>query len=224
MTARDFHNNFDIEVDKTKDFEFPYILAEQKDYWLNKAQDQFIEDRAYPNDKRQLGFEQDQQRIDDLSWIVKTASLSPTPTATGYTLALPADYLHLVRHSCTTTGGDTCGTHIVGGIQTTHEFINQMLKDPFWTPSADEPLYYIQGKNIVYETKGNYTLSNVTITYIKVPVSIRLGTEYIIPTTDVDCELSSHVHSDILNMAVSMVLENFESPRYQTNLNELNKN
>lgn len=223
MTIREFHNNFDIEVDKTKDFEFPYILPEQKDYWLNKAQQQYIEDRAYPKDKRKPGFEQDQKRIDDLSWIVKPASLTVVTIPEGYKCALPADYYHLVRHTCVTSSSTSCGNKSVGGQQTTHEFINQMLKDPFWTPDVEEPLYYIQGKDIIYETKGNYILNSSKINYIKIPNEMRLGTDYIVPTTNVECELNPTTHNDILNIAVSMVLENFESQRYQTNLNEVNK-
>lgn len=223
MTIQDFHNNFDIEVDKTIDYEYPYILAEQKDYWLNKAQDRVINDVAYPKTKI-AGFEQDQQKTDELRSIVKRSTLlTPILSGTIYSVTLPNDYRYLVRHQCTTNGLGSCGTKIVGGIQTNHEYINQMLKDPFWTPTDDYPLYYFLGNTITYETKGNYILINTIIDYIKEVVQMRYGTQYINPTTDIQCEIGEILHQRILDTAVSMFLENIESQRYQSNLNELNK-
>lgn len=223
MTIQEFHNNIDIELDKTLDFEYPYILAEQKDYWLNKAQHRFIREKLYPQNPNLKGFEETQQKIDELRILIKeTVELTPATTETKYTIDLPNDYLYLVRHRCKTTDS-ICGTKKVGGILTKQEFLNQMLKNPFWKPSAEEPLYYFIGDTIVYESLGNYVLVSTNLTYIKTPVKIQYGSEYIIPTTDVNCELSDDVHQDILNMTVSMLLENIESQRYQTNLNELTK-
>lgn len=225
MTIQEFHINFDIELDKTQDFEYPAFIAEQKDYWLNKAQERVIEEIAYPKDSRELGFEQDQERVDQLRNLVKKSPLLiPSLNGDIYTVTLPTDYRHLVRHQCTATEvGSTCGSKTVGGEQVRHEYINQMLKDPFWWPTAEEPLYYFEGNNIVYETKGNYILNNVRLDYIKNARRMQLGSQYQVPTADIECELNPIVHERILDTAISMVLENIESQRYQTNLNELSK-
>ena len=37
------------------------------------------------------------------------------------------------------------------------------------------------------------------------------------------CDLPSHTHNEIITLATSMVLENIEQPRYQTQMNELSK-
>lgn len=223
MTIQEFHNNIDIELDKTLDFEYPYILPEQKDYWLNKAQDRFIKDKLYPQDTNKKGFEESQQRIDQLRTLIKeSAELTPVSALTKYTINLPNDYLYLVRHRCTTTDS-TCGTKQVGGILAKQEYINEMLINPFWKPSAEEPLYYFLNNNIIYESLGNYILNNSLLTYIKTPLKITYGTQYSIPVTDIECELPVHTHQDLLNITVSMLLENIESQRYQTNLNELTK-
>lgn len=223
MTIQDFHNNFNIEVDKTLDFEYPYMLPEQIDYWLNKAQARFIKERLYPKDPNMKGFEETQKRIEDLRTIVKTSeALTPVTSGANYIITLPNDYLYLVRHRCTTVG--TCGTKSVGGLLTIQEFINQMLKDPFWKPTADEPIYYFIGDSIVYETLGDFIISETTLTYVKEPLELRLGSQYINPTTDVNCELPEQSHQEILDIAVSMALENIESQRYQSNLNELRNN
>jgi len=223
MTIQDFHNNFNIEVDKTLDFEYPYMLPEQIDYWLNKAQDRFIKERLYPKDPRAKGFEETQKRIEDLRTIVKpSGAITPVTSGTNYVTTLPNDYLYLVRHRCTTSS--TCGVKNVGGILTKEEFLNQMIKDPFWKPTAEEPLYYFIGNTIVYETLGNFLITQTNITYVKDPLRLQLGSQYTTVTSDVGCELPEQSHQEILDIAVSMVLENIESQRYQTNLNELKNN
>ena len=55
MTIQEFHINFDIELDKTLDFEYPYIQPEQKDYWLNKAQDVVVKLKYDPQNPQNKG-------------------------------------------------------------------------------------------------------------------------------------------------------------------------
>lgn len=224
MTVQEFHINFGLELDKTADFEYAYMSPEQIDYWLNKAQERFIKQRAYPLDRNKPGFEQTQKRIDDLrDIVVKSGQISPSINGTIYSIFIPGNYKYLVRHQCLTSDSSSCGNKNVGGVQAEEEFMNQMLKDPFWWPTAEEPLYYFNGDYIVYETKGNYSLLNTVLTYIKEPAKITLGSQYSTPIADVQCELGKSTHQEILDIAISMVLENIESQRYQTNLNELTK-
>jgi hypothetical protein len=98
-----------------------------------------------------------------------------------------------------------------------------LLRDPFWKPISEEPLFYLQGNDVIYEQVVGFTIISTTLNYIKKPIQIRLGTEYVTIDTDVTSELDEATHSEILDIAVAMVLENIESQRYQTNLNELNK-
>lgn len=224
MTIQEFHIGFDLEIDKTLDFELPYMSPEQKDYWLNKAQNRFISQRTFGTNPLGKAFEENEKRIDDLRTIVTR----PTPisavlsTTNVYTVSLPNDYQYLLRHQCTITS-TKYGTKTLKGIQTKQDEIDMYIEDPFWGPSPLEPLYYLLGNNLVYETVGLFTVSNATITYIRIPVRIQYGTQYINPTTDINCELPVHTHQEILDIAISMVLENIESQRYQTNLNELTK-
>jgi hypothetical protein len=223
MTIQEFHNNIDIELDKTLDFEYPYILPEQKDYWLNKAQSRIIKQRMYPKDPRLKGFEDTQKRIEDLRSLIKDSEeLTPTTSGTKYLITLPNDYLYLVRHRCKTIDS-ICGLKTVKGVLAKQENLDSMFDDPFWKPIADEPLYYFLGNKLVYETEGNFTLSKAMLTYIKIPTQMRLGSQYSTVTTDIQCELTEQIHHEILDLTIAMLLENIESQRYQTNLNELTK-
>lgn len=223
MTVGEFHIAFDIELDKTLDFEYPYISPEQKDYWLSKAQDRFVKSRAFGNNSKQQGFEESEKRIDDIRTIVvRSPQLSSNISGNTFEVTLPDDYLYLFRHQCTTVSSKY-GTQLVSGKQVTQDGINNKLKDPFWTPLPDEPLYYIIGNSIVYETKGGFTIPSSNITYIRIYNPIQHGSIYLDVLPDLECELPIHTHSEILDIAISMILENIESQRYQTNLNELTK-
>lgn len=224
MTIQEFHIGFDIELDKTLDFEYPYISPEKKDYWLNKAQERFIKSRAFGNNLFRTSFEESEKRIDDLRIIVKTSSpINTTNIGNNFFTALPEDYLYLFRHRCNIIKTDCETPQLVAGIQATNDEINILLKDPFWEPIPDEPLFYIEGSSLVYETEGNFTVQSSILTYIRKYAQMQYGSQYISPIADVDCELADHTHHEILDIAIAMVLENIESPRYQTNLNELTK-
>ncbi len=223
MTVQEFHIAFDIELDKTLDFDYPYITPEQKDYWLNKGQDRFIKQRAFGNNLTKRSFEENEKRIDDLRTIVKPSiPLTATHVGTEYSITLPNDYLFLFRHRVK-TNSSKYGDQIVSGIQTKQDQINIFLIDPFWQPIPIEPLYYVLGNSIIYETQGAFTVTESYITYIKKYARIQYGTIYSSPITDIQCELPIHTHQEILDITISMMLENIESQRYQTNLNELTK-
>lgn len=224
MTIQEIHIAFDQEVDKSQDFECPSFQPEQKDYWLNKAQLEVVRDLAYPINPQIPGFENGQNRIDELKDIVKSSgNLTPTLADTIYKITLPNDYFHLVRHRCKTKDINCEDTiREVGGVQTKQDQINLQLRDPFNKPSALEPLYYILENSIVYETLGEYELQNTNITYISMPSKMRYGEVYTNTTTNVECDFKNEdMQHKIIDKAVSMVLENIESQRYQTNLNEL---
>lgn len=224
MTIQEFHIAFDLEIDKTLDFELPYMSPEQKDYWLNKAQDRFIKSRIFGTNILGKAFEESEKRVDDLRTIVTRPSpiTSTVSTSDVYVTSLPDDYQYLLRHQCTVLS-DKYGSKILKGIQTKQDQIDMYIEDPFWGPAPEEPLYYLLGNNIVYETLGLFTIESSTITYIRIPAVIQYGGQYLNPIEDIDCELPVHTHHEIVDIAVAMVLENIESQRYQTNLNELTK-
>lgn len=224
MTVQEFHNNFNIEIDKTLDFELPYMLPEKVDYWLNKAQERFVKSRAFGNNYFKTGFEQSEKRMDDLRTIlVQSSPISPSNSGNIFISNLPDDYMYLMRHQCHTTYSECTTPMLVPGIQCTQDEMNILLRDPFWSPIPYDPLFYIMGDSIVYETEGDFDVVDTIVIYLRKFAKIQYGTQYVDPTSDVDCELAEHTHQEILDMAVEMVLENIESQRYQSNLNEQTK-
>lgn len=222
MTPLEIHIAIRNELDKTQDFQYPDFQPEEIDYWANKALELWVDETAYPMTEGILPFEYNQKRIDELRELVTPYEANSTSNLTEFVIELPNDYRHLVRHECITTKGQT--SKLVSGIITKQDYINLQKKDPFWKPISDEPLYYIRGNNIIYETDGNFEVDSAKLTYIKNPIHMQLGSEYTNPTIDISWEITSpYVLHQLINKAVVMILENIESPRYQSNLNEYNK-
>ena len=67
MDITEMHLNIDLELNKLNSNLYEIILPQEKDYFLNRAQERFIKQRygAFSNSKKQ-GFEMSQKRIDDL--------------------------------------------------------------------------------------------------------------------------------------------------------------
>lgn len=210
------------ELDKTQDFQYADFQPEQIDYWINKAYELWIDETAYPMAQQKLPFEYNQKRIDELRELVKSDEGTATQNLSEFVIKLPNDYRHLVRHECVTKLNDI--TKTVPGVQTKLDYINLQKKDPFWIPTNNNPLFYITGDSIVYETKGDFDVVSNKIQYIKNPIHLKLGSEYTDPEEDVYWEITNQFAIyQIINRCVQMMLENIESPRYQTNLNEYNK-
>lgn len=236
MNILEMHIAVRLELDKTQDFELPIFQPEQIDYWLNKSFEIYIEETAYPKMQGKPSFEETQQVIDELREVVKPGTpivptLSDTDNRESFVSKLPSDYKHLVRHTCKTSNHITnekgeldIKEQTVSGIITTQDKLNIQLKDPFWTIVPSEPLYFITGDSIVYPTLGKFNIEETYLTYIMKTPKMKLGSQYSTISTDVDCAITiEYVQHKIINNAVNMILENIESQRYQTNLNELNK-
>lgn len=226
MTIQEIHQAVDVELDKSLTFENPYIQPEIKDYWLNKAQIEVVNFYAYPPVPQLKGFEHGERRIDELREITVTSpSITPTKVGTVFEINLPNDYFHLVRHRCTVSSLSGLKTLEVGGIQTKQDILNVWNKNPFWSPILEEPLFYILGDKIFYETLNEFNVVSTKITYIKMPQKMQYGTAYSNPTVDIQCEFTTEdMQHKIIDKAVTMMLENFESQRYSTKLNEFNNN
>lgn len=223
MSPLEIHIAIRNELDKTQDFQYPDFQPEQIDYWANKAYELWIDDTAYPmSTQEKLPFEYNQKRIDELRELVKLYETNTIQNLTEFVIELPNDYRHLVRHECIVNKEQT--SKLVSGIITKQDNINLQKKNPFWKPILDEPLYYIRGNQIIYETDGSFEVNNTKLTYIKNPIHMQLGSEYTNPSEDISWEITNNYSIyQIINRTIQMMLENIESPRSQTNLNEYNK-
>jgi len=95
--------------------------------------------------------------------------------------------------------------------------IYTLLQDPFNTTTYEKPLMTVRGSNLDIFTSDIFIIDEVKLTYIKKPAEISLSLR-------VSCELPDHTHREIVDMAVSSILETISDPRYKTYENEVGKN
>src|SRR5690606_11834739 len=115
----------------------------------------------------------------------------PTKVGSVYEIDLPNDYFHLVRHRCNVSNLTQTKTLEVGGIQTQQDTLNVWNQNPFWEPILEEPLFYILGNKLYYETRDNFIVNSTKLTYLRFPNKMQLGTAYSNPIVDIECEFTT---------------------------------
>jgi hypothetical protein len=66
-TIQEMHLQIDLELNKLNSNLYDIVLSQEKDYFLNKAQERFIKQRySAKSNSKGVGFEMSQKRIDDL--------------------------------------------------------------------------------------------------------------------------------------------------------------
>lgn len=118
MTITEMHLNIDLELNKLNSNLYDIILPQEKDYFLNRAQERFIKQRYSPksNNKKE-GFEMSQKRIDDLKALLvpnyydKCYKLNATDFDYNDKLRfyMPEDYMFLTSNRSKITY-NPCGT------------------------------------------------------------------------------------------------------------------
>ena len=208
MTFGEIHTLVDVLLDK---HEAPWFNANEKDTFLNLAQMEFVK-------RRYREFELTEKRGEDLASIVRIHSVT---VAVG-TINLDAitNFLFILGLSGNfdiTCGSSTVSKEIaISKVQI--DDLYKILEDPFNKPTDSNPLYVVRSdgtsKNVVIYSDNNPT--SMEMHYLKKPLDID-GEDN--PTNSP--ELSEHTHTEIAKTAVRMMLENIESPRYTTTINEV---
>ncbi|MHA1198095.1 MAG: hypothetical protein ACTSQF_01875 [Candidatus Heimdallarchaeaceae archaeon] len=223
MDIATMHIGFKLEVDKgaPASLQLPAFEPEEIDYWLNRSIRKIVKTRTKE-------FEKNQKRIDDLKELIVEVELTPT-VGTVKPNSFIADISGLTDPLWFTLGEEVDIEYIkLGDISTTTErqgvteaTVNNYrakIDDPY----SEHHLHYENAKPIrlVYQetveliTDGDYDVTSYYLRYLRKPVEVSLsGT--------IDCDLSEHIHDEIVIMAASIALENIEQPRYQTHMNEV---
>jgi hypothetical protein len=229
MDIDQMHLAFRLQLDKSGALELPAFEPEEIDFWLNTAIVRFVKTRFTGTDKN-LSFEEHLKRTEDLKTLVVEETIVPADgTIKPNSYIADLDDLseekwfilgEEVDISRTILGASTPTIKRQGITQCTVDTYRSHIDDPY----SEHILHYEEAKplRLVYQntieliTDGNYTIPFYYIRYLRKPTEVDV-------TTDTDCDLPEHTHDEIISIATSMVLENIEQPRYQSQLNELNK-
>lgn len=237
MTIENLHIELDITMDKVDSNAYPELLVQEKDYYLNEAINRLIKQRYGFNNIYQKGFEQIQKRTEDLKNLVVTkfapTSLSPAYSSLGevvYKADLSTlfndseltdessfEYMFYIKSLSTICEGGCCVKAKIKLVQ--QDDISVLLIDPFNKPTKNKVLVFFENGNINIATDGS-TIENFAVTFIRRPAIVNLGT-YGQPK--VECDLSEHLHKEIVQEAAAIAIENLESPRVQSQQQNVQK-
>lgn len=208
MTIAELHYAVRLGLDKTDALNLPSFTIREVDHWLNVAQEHLVNTRYGLTNVYQKGFEQIQKRVDDLRELVKLVEVSVADNLVPMS-DLP-DYRFLVRIQPYIEKPD-CPEQEVTGKQVQHDDLNKHMKDPFHKPDNNNVLYCFREEGIVFYSK--YPVTKAKVTYVKMPT--RMSYE-----DNITCELAPHIHQELVDYTVTLMLENIESQRRPINNNE----
>lgn len=204
------------------------IDSDDRKYFLNEAQLQFIKNRFDPENPRIEGFEQSQKRIDELKPLyVKDKSFSCSYLSSNagtkdaivfraspndkimYIVSYRANIEYPENKSDINNGiinnSVATRTYTVNSRYSQSDDIYKLLKDPFNKPSKLSPIVDINENNVDIYSDGSFIVNELILNYIKEPQEIVF-----ISSGDAgnqDCELPDFTHTDIINIAVNLFLE-----------------
>lgn len=222
MLISDMHRRIKIGLDKVESLALPSFEPEELDEVLNIIQERIIKRRLFRQDKEKYVFEETEKRAKELGNLIKPANITIFTTDAyskplGKYVALPEDCWFVIQEELQVTGTTSCDNKIINDIRVwSHDDYNMLINDPFNRPDRDNiaRLTYQTSHELLIDP--SLTPVSYKIRYIKRPAQMSI-------TTSTNCELKETIHQEIVDEVVSYLLENIESQRYQTNLNELNK-
>lgn len=230
MTIQELHNEFKVALDKVDSENYPDILPEEIDIFLNTNILKFISQRLYANNPRKEGVEETQKRFDDLLTLVTGVTISsfqsPLSGKPNSLIAtLPSDYWHTLEEEAQITYLDCNNVSTSARVPiytVTHDRYNKIIRDPFNKPDKTKVIRMGLTGKMELITASGITLTDYYLRYIRKPATVQYGTIYAVPTIDVQPDLPESTHKEWLAMAVSDCLEKIESTRTQISNQLLN--
>jgi hypothetical protein len=213
MTRDEMHILFKQKLDKTNSLSYPSFEPEEIDLWLNEAIRMYVKNHYSGNNLFGTGVEETQKRTDDLRELVVESSLTAqgagSKTNSQY-YTLPSNYWFSLSEEVSITyndcnGNSTSDNAWVKAIQS--GAYNTIIRDPFNKPNKTRVLRLMKEDTIEVIADSTTTLGALSLRYIKEPSEV---------SSTVDCELASHTHPEIVDLATLIAIENIESPRAQT--------
>lgn len=235
MTVEEMSNAVLMKLDKSSSYAVAAFEDEDILYWLNVAQGELIKSKVFGSKNNPNGYGQGQKRMEDLSSLVVYSDQMIYDETDGplyphayhpnvATLVIAdniSDYLYYV--GCDVLISDTyapTSTTPQESVLVEENVINKLISTPYNKPVLRNSYIYLkEGEiNIIYDPFA--TINSIYVSYIRKPGTMVLsdaGTDEV--TT---CELPEHVHDEIVNLTVYLMLENIESERQQTQFLTLN--
>ncbi|HAH23886.1 MAG TPA: hypothetical protein DCL77_09025 [Prolixibacteraceae bacterium] len=216
------HNMVTLKLQKLNTFAFDEIHPEEIDLILNDAQERIVKQRSDKvTDPKQVGFAGNQKRLNDVRVLITPYSSTitpPTPPPGGEaSFSLPSNFF--VELSTTIRAKFDVATATASSIVRVtpvriieNDRYEDDQENPFRKPTISSLPGKMVGNNLVVQCDKRFILVGLRMNYIRMPKKIKLG----LSSNSTDCELPQHIHAEIVDLAVSQILEIIESQRYQS--------
>lgn len=205
MRVHEMHFAVDQGLQKLGSYVLDNFLPQEIDYFLNKMQREFIQNRVGEGTSFMTGRDIAQLRplrvdnyLDRLPQPNEGENLFFLPADFGWGISLRAEI------------ADPAGP-------TQFELIPATFADesvyfhpsPYRQPRLEQPIFTLTGDTLRLSAGKTTIVKGIAMDYLRLPRQISLSLKQ-------DCELPPTVHDDIVDLTVRHLLELIESPRQQT--------
>lgn len=218
MTISEVHLEFKFRFDKIDSLNYPNFLPEEIDLLLNQAQDRYVKQRYGLNNYKRQSFEETQKRTEDLKNIVLQVNLTTQPYSAlnidtnARFIILPTDHWFVIWERATLQYIDCNNTTQTKSVEVRpiqHVEFDKVVHDAFKAPDTTKILRLMDQGKLELITAPNTSVVSYSLRYVKEPVRVSLN-------LGVTFELSDYTHSEIIDEAVNIALENIEAKRNPT--------
>ena len=205
------------------------IISEDVLWYLNRAQEQYIADQyvflrgKYTDNQDIQLYTNAQKAMENLRTILSTEEITGTPGLSNsnfYSNAKVVDlttltgtFYYYVRSQSKDDATPT--PNLINNRLVEQENIQKYIQTKYNNPIFRDNLVVIEGTNLLvfYDNQADAGVSSVYLTYIKEPKKlvrtlvndIVEGSDPPVSTTETDvCELPSHTHREIVNLATQL--------------------
>jgi hypothetical protein len=193
------------------------IISEDVLWYLNRAQEQYIADQyvflrgKYTDNQDIQLYTNAQKAMENLRTILSTEEITGTPNLSDspfYNNAKVVDlttltgtFYYYVRSQ---SKDDATPANLINNRLVEQENIQKYIQTKYNNPIFRDNLVVIEGTNLLvfYDNQTDAGVSSVYLTYIKEPKILSRTTDSDTETTT--CQLPSHTHREIVNLATQL--------------------
>lgn len=236
MVTREMQYDIKFKLNKIDSQQYRNLRIPEIDWAINEAEDIFVKSIAQPRISNYLGFEANQRTIDDLRTIVVNDKVLIPQKINNetYKVELPQDYMFYLSANILITK-EKCGERTARAILRQHDDRSDI--SPFDTSSYEwkevNIRFYEDGIKLF--TDGTFEIKEVKLNYIRKRAYIHNAQDFlptgsyklpsgVLLTGTQECELPTHTHREIVDIAVLILANNLDSPNYQLKQAKVNLN
>ena len=219
-------------LNKLASLDYDNIECWQIEEAFNKAQLEWVRRMMYGLNLRKEGTEQSAGLIDDLRVLMKAEALSPVDRKMFFEATLPSDYLYYVRADVFAMTECCPDKRRMTVYEAEEANMSVLLNSDTKGPSFEwaETLSTLVGDKIRVYTNEEFQISDITLTYYRVPRPVQFlgcvnpstGTVY---SANQECEFKDDIAEVLVDQAAAILAGDIESMnQYQRESQEVQKN